>query len=120
MHCIWTLPDNDSDYSTRWFAIKRFVSTGYGKGLHDPQLLTHSRQAKCESTIWERRFWEHGIRDDEDFERHMDYIHYNPVKHRYVQRVSEWSHSTFHRYVREGLYAMDWGGAPGISEMLIE
>lgn len=120
MHCIWTLPDGDSDYSKRWFAIKRFVSTGYGKRLHDPRLLTQSRQAKCESTIWQRRFWEHGVRDDDDFERHMDYIHFNPVKHRYVQQVREWPHSTFHRYVREGVYPADWGGAPGIGEMLIE
>lgn len=120
MHCIWTLPDGDADYSTRWCAIKRFVSTGYGRALHDPRLLTRSRQAKCESTIWQRRFWEHAVRNRHDFERHMDYVHFNPVKHGYVKQVKEWRHSTFHRYVRDGVYPEDWAGTPDIREMSIE
>jgi len=120
MHCIWTLPDDDADYSNRWFAIKRFVSSGAGRELHDPALLTASRRKHWESTIWQRRFWEHQIRDETDFERHMDYIHFNPVKHTYVKQVRDWPHSTFHRYVREGVYPDDWGGTPGISKMLIE
>lgn len=120
MHCIWTLPEGDTDYSRRWFAIKRFVSTGYGKQLHDPRLSTLSRRAKGESTIWQRRFWEHCIRGQEDFERHMDYIHFNPVKHGYVLQAREWPHSTFHRYVREGVYPDEWGGTPGIEGMSME
>ena len=120
MHCIWTLPEDDANYSNRWFAIKRFVSSGAGHALHDPSLLTASRRKHRESTIWQRRFWEHQIQDEDDFERHMDYIHFNPVKHKYVQQVREWPHSTFHRYVRDGVYPSNWGGRPGIEEMLIE
>ena len=73
-----------------------------------------------ESSIWQRRFWEHQIRDENDFERHMDYIHFNPVKHGYVHQVSEWPHSTFHRHVRDGIYPVDWGGAPGIDGLDFE
>ena len=120
MHCIWTLPEGDANYSNRWFAIKRFVSSGAGQALHDSSLLTASRRKHRESTIWQRRFWEHQIQDEKDFERHMDYIHFNPVKHRYVQQVREWPHSTFHRYVRQGVYPDDWGGTSDIAEMLIE
>jgi putative transposase len=60
----------------------------------------------------QRRFWEHQIRDEADFVRHVDYIHWNPVKHGYVRRAAEWPYSTFHRYVRSGVYAEDWGGIP--------
>jgi putative transposase len=110
MHCIWTLPEGDLDYSKRWGEIKRYVSTACRGALHDPHLLTGSGKKRRESTIWQRRFWEHQIRDDEDFERHVDYVHFNPVKHGFVQKVVEWPHSTFHRYVRGGVYAQDWGG----------
>ena len=120
MHCIWTLPEGDTDYSTRWATIKRYVSSNSARTLHDAALAIESRQKKRESTIWQRRFWEHQIRDEDDFERHMDYIHFNPVKHGYVQCASEWPHSTFHRYVRKGVYAKDWGGSAGIADMLIE
>lgn len=120
MHCIWTLPPDDSDYSTRWSAIKRYVSTGTGRTLSDDALSSASRRAHRESTIWQRRFWEHRIRDENDFERHMDYIHFNPVKHRYVERIGDWPYSTFHRYAREGMYPQDWGGTPDIVDMLIE
>jgi putative transposase len=120
MHCIWTLPERDIDYSTRWATIKRYVSSGSGRTLHDTALSTPSRQKRRESTIWQRRFWEHQIRDEEDFERHMDDIHFNPVKHGYVQRVSDWPHSTFHRYVRQAVYPEDWGGTPEVIDMLIE
>jgi putative transposase len=120
MHCIWTLPEGDADYSTRWATIKRYVSSNSARTLHDAALSTSSRQKKRESTIWQRRFWEHQIRNEDDFERHMDYIHFNPVKHGYVQQVMDWPHSTFHRYVREGVYAQDWGGSPGVADMLIE
>lgn len=120
MHCIWTLPDHDTDYSTRWSIIKRHVSSRGAPALHDPALSTSSRQSRRESTIWQRRFWEHQIRNEADFERHMDYIYFNPVKHGFVQRVGEWPYSTFHRYVRDGVYAEDWGGTAEIRGMLIE
>jgi len=120
MHCIWTLPTDDNDYSTRWAEIKRDVSSACRSTLRDQSLLTQSGRSRGESTIWQRRFWEHQIRDEIDFERHVDYIHVNPVKHRYVDSVWEWSHSTFHRYVREGVYPRDWGGSRDISDLYLE
>ena len=72
--------------------------------------MTQSRIKRRESTLWQRRFWEHLIRDEQDLSRHVDYVHYNPVKHGYVTRAAQWPHSTFHRYVREGIYPADWAG----------
>ena len=120
MHCIWTLPPEDTDYSTRWAEIKRHVSTACRNTLRDPRLLTSSGKRRAESTIWQRRFWEHRIRDDNDFERHIDYIHFNPVKHRLVRQVCEWPHSTFHRYVKTGVYPRDWGGTRAAAELDLE
>jgi putative transposase len=110
LHCIWTLPEGDIDFSTRWLLIKRSVSRFSKPVALDPELRSHSARRHRESTIWQRRFWEHQIRDELDFERHLDYIHFNPVKHGYVQRAVDWPFSTIHRYVREGVYASDWGG----------
>ena len=73
--------------------------------------MTDSKRRRNESTIWQRRFWEHIIRDDTDFIRHMDYIHFNPVKHGLVTRVKDWPYSTFHQYVHDGVYPENWGGA---------
>ena len=106
LHCIWTLPDGDSDFSTRWKKIKARFSSGLPK----TEKRTESRIKKGERGIWQRRFWEHTLRDEEDFIRHVEYIHYNPVKHGYVSRVKEWSHSSFHRYVRDGSYPLEWAG----------
>jgi len=72
--------------------------------------LPGSRQKRHELGLWQRRFWEHRIRDEDDFRRHIDYIHWNPLKHGNVQRVADWPHSTFHRYVAQGVYPMDWAG----------
>ena len=115
VHCIWTLPDGDGDYSTRWAQIKRSVSRDCRAVFHDPAQLSDSGRKHRESTIWQRRYWEHCIRDENDFERHVDYIHFNPVRHGYVERVSEWPYSTFHRYVRSGNYARDWAGGPELA-----
>ena len=93
MHCIWTLPEGDSDYSGRWREIKKSFT-----------------RALAQSQIWQPRFWEHTIRNDEDYRRHIDYVYINPVKHRLVGRVSDWPYSTFHRDVRQGLYPEDWAG----------
>lgn len=71
---------------------------------------TASRTSKGERGIWQRRYWEHLIRDENDFERHVDYIHYNPVKHGYVRQASEWSYSSVHRYIKDGIISNDWGG----------
>jgi putative transposase len=69
-----------------------------------------SKAKHRESTLWQRRFWEHEIRDQEDFNRHFDYIHWNPVKHGHVARIIDWPYSTFHKYVAQGVYSSDWGG----------
>ena len=110
LHRIWTLPPGDDDFSNRWKAIKiRFV-----RRLPRSERRSAVRVANGERGIWQRRFWEHMIRDDGDYARHMDYIHYNPVKHGHVRTVSEWPHSTFHRCVSAGLYPPDWGGGDEI------
>ena len=96
--------------------IKRLVSIACRDDFHEPALLTPSARKRRESTLWQRRFWEHQIRDENDFERHVDYIHFNPVKHRYVQRACDWPHSTFHRYVREKIYPQDWGASQHIAD----
>jgi putative transposase len=110
LHCVWTLPEGDADFSTRWMKIKRAVSLTCGDEYRRDDLLSASKLKHRESTIWQRRFWEHKIRDEEDFARHVDYIHFNPVKHGHVQRAMDWPYSTFHRYVRDGGYAQDWAG----------
>jgi putative transposase len=110
MHCVWTLPKGDVDFSTRWSLIKRSVSRFSPDVALDPRMRTNSGRKHRESTIWQRRFWEHQIRDELDFERHLDYIHFNPVKHGYVNRAVDWPYSTIHRYVRRGVYPVDWGG----------
>jgi putative transposase len=105
VHAIWALPDEDADFSTRWSLIK----SGFSRGL-DPRSRSASKVGKREKGIWQRRYWEHSIRDDADLERHVDYIHFNPVKHGHVTRVADWPHSSFHRYVEHGSLAPDWGG----------
>ena len=102
LHCIWTLPSDDANFGVRWAMIKRFVTKLCGPDLHRDDWMNESKRRRKESTIWQRRFWEHLIRDERDYEKHMDYIHYNPVKHGYVKSVIEWPYSTFQRYVRQG------------------
>ncbi len=107
IHAIWTLPQGDDDFSNRWRVFKaaftKQINSQYYRGV------SSSRYKKGEKGIWQRRFWEHIIRGDSDFENHMNYLHYNPVKHGYVASVVDWEFSTFHRLVREGLYSNDWG-----------
>ncbi len=110
MHCIWRLPEGDADFSIRWNLIKSGFSKQTKDMLHRPEWMNASKNKRRESTVWQRRFWEHLIRDDEDYRLHMDYIHYNPVKHGLVKRVRDWPYSTFHRYVRKGVYSENWGG----------
>ena len=109
LHCIWTLPDHDSDYSTRWKVIKAWFSHQYLQKVGTDGLITASKIKKGELGVWQRRFWEHWIRNLDDLDRHRDYIHYNPVKHGLVRSVKEWPWSTFHRYVQEEFYDLDWG-----------
>jgi putative transposase len=105
LHCVWTLPDGDSDYSVRWNLLKGCFSRSISVG----ESISESRRKRRERGIWQRRFWEHWVRDENDLRRHIDYIHWNPVKHGHVERVIDWPFSSFHRYVRMGVYPCDWG-----------
>ncbi|HET9835906.1 MAG TPA: transposase [Rhodanobacteraceae bacterium] len=113
LHCIWTLPPGDADFPARWHAIKAAFSRSIPRG----ERLSPRRIAKGERGIWQRRFWEHAIRDETDFERHADYIHYNRVKHGYARRAADWPYSSFRRHVQHGVYALDWGAAEEIRAM---
>jgi putative transposase len=113
LHMLWTLPLEDDDYSTRWRLIKSYFSRNWPGKIDDP--LPVSRAAKGERAIWQRRFWEHLIRDDADYARHLDYIHYNPVKHGFVRSAGEWSYSSFSRYQASGIYPADWGKGEDIT-----
>ena len=107
LHAIWTLPENDSDFSVRWKNIKANFSRQY----HGPVAgnTSQSMLKKGEKGIWQRRFWEHTIRDEVDYERHCDYIHYNPVKHGLVSTPSDWKYSSFTEFVEKGKYGIEWG-----------
>ena len=119
LHCVWTLPDGDSDFAGRWAMIKRFVTrrTGFsGGGAQSAPygVRTHcisgSRLKRHEGRLWQRRFWEHQVRDQADLKRCLDYLHWNPVKHGHVACVADWPYSTFQRWVNDGVYPVDWGG----------
>ncbi len=99
LHCIWQLPEGDINFSERWRQIKRFVSIGLESPLN----------VRKEKALWQRRYWEHLLRDEEDWRRHMDYIHYNPVKHGYVSQAADWPHGSFRQAMARGLYEASWG-----------
>jgi putative transposase len=109
LHCIWQLPDSDHDFSKRWSLFKHYYSSGF------PEV---SSTQKREKMIWQRRFWEHCIQDEYDFENHMNYIYYNPVKHGYVEKVSDWRYSTFKKSVALGLYPANWGNSVDIAKVI--
>ncbi len=113
LHCIWTLPTGDADFSSRWQAIKAYFARQIPQG----ERLSARRLKKGEQGIWQRRFWEHMVRDENDFERHADYIHFNPVKHRHVNAVCEWPYSSFADYVKRGVYSVDWAGGESIRNL---
>jgi len=106
LHCIWALPPGDTDYPTRWKRIKAAFSRGLPK--HEPR--SASRITKGERGIWQRRFWEHTLRDEADLQRHIDYIHYNPVKHGHATSAMAWPHSSFRKFVKQGIYPENWAG----------
>ncbi|MEA3278295.1 MAG: transposase [Pseudomonadota bacterium] len=112
LHAIWRLPHGDSDYSKRWAWLKKEFTKRWLAGGGAEQLISDSRQRNRRRGVLQRRFWEHVIRDERDLERHVDYIHYNPVKHGYVTCPVDWQWSSFHRFVRDGAYPRDWGCAP--------
>lgn len=107
IHTIWTLAEDDGDYPTRWRLLKSFFTRKLI--TRSKELITSSRKMKGEQAVWQRRYWEHLIIDAEDLDRHLNYIHYNPVKHGLVKQVKDWPWSSFHRFVRSGLYPADWG-----------
>jgi putative transposase len=106
LHALWTLPEGDANFPVRW----RLIKAGFSRGLPREELVSASRLRKGERGVWQRRYWEHTIRDEADFARHADYIHFNPVKHGLVARVRDWAFSSFHRMVRLGVYPEDWAG----------
>jgi putative transposase len=107
LHCIWTLPPHDADFPTRW----RLIKTWFTKHEDNEYKIkpTLSRIKKGEQAIWQHRYWEHLLRDELDFEQHVHYIHYNPVKHGYVNKPADWKYSSFHRYVKQGIISKKWG-----------
>ncbi len=111
MHCVWTLPPGDADYALRWQLIKLLFS----RELPKTERRSDVRMARRERGIWQRRYWEHTLRDEADFNAHVDYVHINPVKHGLVSRAADWPCSSFHRYVEAGLLPVDWaGGGEGV------
>jgi putative transposase len=108
LHAILTLPVEDADFSGRWRRIKGHFSSALIEAGAELK-----RHPNGDLALWQRRFWEHTIRDETDFERHVDYIHFNPVKHGFVTRVRDWPYSSFHRYVRDGILPEDWAGDGG-------
>jgi len=104
LHCIITLPHGDDDFSVRLGGVK----ANFSRRIPGGERRSPSRVSKRERGVWQRRYWEHAIRDEDVFRRHVDYLHYNPVKHGLVTRVSDWPYSSFHRYVRFGAYPLDW------------
>lgn len=112
LHAIMTLPFDDFDYSGRWRRIKsHFTRQVVARGL------AVERNRKGEYALWQRRYWEHTIRNEKDFGRHFDYVHFNPVKHGLVSRVCDWPHSSFHQHVRSGLLPEDWAGVVNDAKM---
>ena len=105
LHTIWTLPPGDEDYPKRWMLVK----AGFSRGIPKTEYRRKSLVTKGERGIWQRRYWEHLIRDEQDYEKHIDYIHYNPVKHGYVQKAADWKHSSIHRYIENGMIDRNWG-----------
>ena len=106
LHCLWRLPQGDLDNANRWAQIK----AGFSRRLPANERRSAQRVARRERGIWQRRYWEHLIRDENDLRRHVEYIHFNPVKHGHAVRPSEWPYSSFHRWVERGEYPVDWGG----------
>ncbi len=112
LHALWRLPQDDADYPMRWSLIK----SAFSRSLPKVERIRHSRELKRERGIWQRRYWEHLIRDERDLQAHADYIHFNPVKHGYVTRAIDWPYSTLHRYARLGWLPADWGGGEKVIE----
>ncbi|MDP1604902.1 MAG: transposase [Legionella sp.] len=104
LHVVWELPRDDCSYSLRW----RLIKTRFTQEINKKNFM--SKNNRGEFDLWQKRFWEHRIRDENDLQKHIDYIHYNPVKHGHVVAPVDWPHSSIHRYIKEGILQVDWGG----------
>lgn len=111
LHCLWRLPEGDADNAIRWRQIK----AGFSRALPATEGSMRRRREKGERGIWQRRFWERLILDEEDYRRHVDYVHFNPVKHGHVARASDWPWSSIHRAIRRAEMPADWGADVGIA-----
>jgi len=111
LHAIWRLPRGDADFAMRW----RLIKSRFSRAIQADEPISESRARKGERGVWQRRYWEHLIRNERDYHAHIDYIHYNPVKHGHVTKVGDWPHSSFHRFVRDGLYPCDWAAPESIA-----
>ncbi len=109
LHCVWALPRGDVGYPGRWRWVKKAFSQEWSAIDPSDDWISDSRAARGELGFWQRRYWEHSIRDEQDLKQHVDYIHYNPVKHGYVRRAADWRWTSFHRFVRAGEYDVEWG-----------
>jgi putative transposase len=116
LHCIWALTAGDADFSTRWPDIQAQFAAQISRG----ERLSPRRLQKGERGIWQRRFWEHVIRDEGDYVRHVDYLHYNPVKHGQVARVADWPYSSFLRFVGRGIYNLEWAADDNVRSLKME
>ena len=120
VHAIWTLPPGDADYSKRWGVIKKhFTQSWLARGGLE-QTGNESRARYRRRGVWQRRFWEHTVRDEVDYARHFDYLHHNPVKHGLVERVCDWPYSTFHHWVKHGVYDNQWGCSGNVPHTIAE
>ena len=115
LHCIWRLPTNDDNYPMRW----RLIKASFSRMLPREERISASRMQKGERGIWQRRYWEHVIRDEQDFRNHLDYIHYNPVKHGHVKTAIDWPYSSFHRYLARGQYPTNWATSPNVLDLAL-
>ncbi len=106
LHAVWTLPKNDNDFAKRWMLIE----SNFSRQLPKTERINKSRKTKGERGIWQRRYWEHLIRDEIDYQRHVEYIHYNPVKHGFVDKPTDWKYSTIHQHIELGKIDKNWGG----------
>jgi putative transposase len=107
LHAIWTLPEGDADFPLRW----RLIKAAFSRSVPRSESASESRLQRRERGIWQRRYWEHAIRDQEDFNRHLDYIHFNPIKHGYVLRAADWPYSSFRLMIKRGVYPEQWEAA---------
>ena len=119
LHAVWTMPPGDDDYATRWRLIKAQVTHRLGEAWRNPSVMTARRRAKAQGSLWQHRYWERWLRDENDVRRHLDYLHFNPAKHGLVPRVADWPWSSFHRYVASGVYPNEWGDVSGGSSLAV-